>query len=233
MDPRFHTALLQVNVPALARLIQEGVDVNALSPNGCSALAIAAMAGSEKESEHMFRLIINAPTFLLDLRPNLLHSACQNWSIGIVRMLLTETDAMQELNEKDGHGWTPLHCAATRYDGQEIVSLLIERGAFLEAKSVTGNTALCIACNWRRFQNADLLIEAGADCSTRCKTDDFLRFILEHRRLMKRRILIMCGILRKRMGVCRDMVNLLARSVWATRFSKEWDDSRGTATIKK
>ena len=246
MDSRFHSALLRADVHAVARLIEQGVDVNALSPNGCSALSLAAFA--ETGSEDMVRLIINAPSFVgyrkldtsLRRGPNrtLLHTACQGWSIGIVRILLVETDAMQSLNEKDGHGWTPLHCAATRHNGQDVLSLLIQRGARLEPKNALGYTALGVACDWQRFQNADVLIEAGADCSSVFRSKDvqdadFLHFICQHRAVIKRRILIMCGIWRKRMGICRDLVNLLAHYVWATRFSKEWDDSRGTATIKK
>uniref|UniRef100_A0A8C3HQQ8 Uncharacterized protein n=1 Tax=Chrysemys picta bellii TaxID=8478 RepID=A0A8C3HQQ8_CHRPI len=58
-------------------------------------------------------------------KPSLLNYAVQNHSLETVRQLLEEG---ADVNSKVEGGWTPLH-SAVRGDQEEIVDLLLEKGA--------------------------------------------------------------------------------------------------------
>jgi hypothetical protein len=63
-------------------------------------------------------------------------------------------------------GWSPLHYAAT--GGQlEIIRVLIERHAFIDAESPNGTTPLMMAARMKHPQAVRLLIELGADPTMR------------------------------------------------------------------
>jgi ankyrin repeat protein len=79
-----------------------------------------------------------------------------NWKAGTSR-----TEALlaagSDVNDGNDRGWTPLHAAA--YSNQpEIVSLLIEKGAALDAEAHgAGGTPLIVASFWGHREMADLL----------------------------------------------------------------------------
>ncbi|HON29669.1 MAG TPA: ankyrin repeat domain-containing protein, partial [Ottowia sp.] len=63
-------------------------------------------------------------------------------------------------------GWTPLHYAATG-GHLDIMRLLLEEHAFIDAQSPNGTTPLMMAASYGTPEAVKLLIEAGADISMR------------------------------------------------------------------
>jgi len=64
-----------------------------------------------------------------------------------------------DVNQK---GWTPLHYAATK-GNIEIMRLLIENHAYLDAESPNGTTPLMMASHYGTPMATKLLLEEGAD----------------------------------------------------------------------
>lgn len=64
-------------------------------------------------------------------------------------------------------GWTPLHDAAYS-NSPACIELLANKGALIDAKANSGATPLCFAAQEDAFEAARLLLERGADLSSRC-----------------------------------------------------------------
>jgi ankyrin repeat protein len=64
-------------------------------------------------------------------------------------------------------GWTPLHYAATGAQPQqpEIIALLLEHHAFIDAASPNGTTPLMMAAHYGTRESVLLLLQEGADPS--------------------------------------------------------------------
>ena len=86
---------------------------------------------------------------------------------GVRRLLDADPKAAAEhLQSRDPVGMTALHLAV--WGGhREIVRLLLERGAEVNAKDAGGETAVLLAARWGRGDLMDLLLEHGADASIR------------------------------------------------------------------
>lgn len=73
------------------------------------------------------------------------------------------------MNQWDQFFWTPLHHAA--YAGHlEIIELLLEAGADVDAPALNGGTALMRAIQSSRPACVDVLLKAGADVNAENKT---------------------------------------------------------------
>jgi ankyrin repeat protein len=92
-----------------------------------------------------------------------IHDAALRADVETVELLLNENPSL--INVEAGRGKTPLHLAVTsgheRTD--ELVTLLLDRGADPNAHDVTGMTPLHVAAGWTTRSRAGLLIEGGAD----------------------------------------------------------------------
>jgi len=64
-------------------------------------------------------------------------------------------------------GWTPLHDAAYS-NSSACIKLLSKNGAQVDAKANSGATPLCFAAQEDAFEAAQLLLERGANLSSRC-----------------------------------------------------------------
>lgn len=78
---------------------------------------------------------------------------------GVVRELL---DRGADINEEDGHSWTPLLWAAYG-DDPEMIDLLLDKGAALNKTSSEGNTALHITTIHYREKGLRMLLQRGAN----------------------------------------------------------------------
>jgi ankyrin repeat protein len=65
-------------------------------------------------------------------------------------------------------GWTPLHDAAYS-NSIEVIRLLLEAGAVVDAHANSGATPLCFAAQEDAAEAATLLLRHGADLSKRCE----------------------------------------------------------------
>ncbi|MCL2010733.1 MAG: ankyrin repeat domain-containing protein [Synergistaceae bacterium] len=72
---------------------------------------------------------------------------------------------------EDSTGWTGLHIAAYRNDNPEVLRLLLENGADIDAKDENGVTPLILAVSGRKPGNILLLLDRGADVG---KAADYL-----------------------------------------------------------
>lgn len=71
-------------------------------------------------------------------------------------------------------GYTALHYAA--WDGKDqIVSLLLENGAKVDAKGTDGYTPFLLASNNNRLKSTDILVKNGADINIIIDDDNYLR----------------------------------------------------------
>lgn len=98
-----------------------------------------------------------------------LHYACidnaPDQRLKVAKELITSG---QDVNAPDNDSWTPLHFAA-QANCVEVIKLLIENGANIEAQEVNGNTPLWVA-TMNSNNNTEMvteLVNAGADPDTK------------------------------------------------------------------
>lgn len=99
--------------------------------------------------------------------PDNIHRAANRGDLEGLRKFLAEGIAVNvKADTFLEEGWTPLHYAA--FGGRdEVVKLLLERGASVDARSQAGTTALHEAAWGGHAQIAELLIANGADVNAR------------------------------------------------------------------
>lgn len=93
-----------------------------------------------------------------------IHDAALRADLDQVELLL-DSDATL-VNTHAGRGKTPLHQAVTS-GSDEMVALLLRRGADPNATDDTGMTPLHVAASWTTTARAGLLVEAGAEVDAR------------------------------------------------------------------
>lgn len=97
-----------------------------------------------------------------------IHDAAANGEVALVAAMLDRDPALLESTNREGKakGKTPLHYAVT-YGREEVVALLLDRGAQVNAADATGLTPLHIAATLDRTGEAELLLSRGADIEAR------------------------------------------------------------------
>lgn len=154
----FFDAITHDKESVMVNLIFRGFDVNVKDPKGRPGLYLAAAEGSFKVAK-----------VLLDWNKtdvNLLTP--QNESPLMMAALKGHTALAKRIIERGGDvnktGWTPLHYAAT--GGHiEIIKLLLEENAYIDAESPNGSTPLMMAAMYGTADAAKLLMEEGADAT--------------------------------------------------------------------
>lgn len=152
----FFTAIRQDDGAAATALLQRGFDPNTVDPNGTPGLVLAIKSESVKVAE----VLILWPQTKVEVRNAADESPLMLTALaGDVRMcrMLIERDA--DVNKT---GWTPLHYAATN-GHLEVMNLLLEENAYIDAGSPNGSTPLMMAARYGTAEAVKLLLEAGAD----------------------------------------------------------------------
>jgi ankyrin repeat protein len=157
-----HVAARYNNVEAVRVLCQEGAPLEITDKHGYTPLHVAAGsnchetllalcdAGADKE----------AKTSGLGFSP--LMVACDRGSVLAARTLV---DLGADIEPRNDTGTKPIHAAVVAPevdDRKALLSLLIERGANLDAKKVGGITALHLASHKGRLDAVELLVTHGA-----------------------------------------------------------------------
>lgn len=93
-----------------------------------------------------------------------IHDAALRADLDQVEKVLASNPLL--VNDRAGRGKTPLHQGVTS-GSDEMVSLLLERGADPNAPDATGMTPLHVAASWTTTARAGLLVEAGSDLNAR------------------------------------------------------------------
>lgn len=141
---------------AVEALLKRGFDPNTRNPNGQHALYLAIREPSPK----VLKLLLAQKKIEVDAR-NL-----QDETPLMLAALKGQRDTVEKLIELAADinkpGWTPLHYAATT--GQvEILRLLLEHDAYIDAESPNGSTPLMMAAMYGTPAVVKVLLEAGAD----------------------------------------------------------------------
>lgn len=184
LTEQFHDAVLRRDVALVAECIRLGADVNTPDPqNGCSPLHEAAQRGPAEIVQQLLEAGAN-PNHKSTRGHTPLHYACSEPDPVAVRLLLEHGG---NPNSSDGRGFTPLHCAAghgseeitslllahganpnTRStylglvalheaQGEQVILMLVNAGANLEAADDSGQTPLDWALDDDRFEDADVI----------------------------------------------------------------------------
>lgn len=144
----------------IGALLARGFDPNAVDEKGQPALFLALRDGADQ----VIALLLQQPGLRVD-QPNPLGEtplmmAALRGRVEWARALLARGAQVDRV------GWSPLHYAAS---GPEpaLVSLLLERGAAVDARSPNGSTPLMMASRYGSEAAVDLLLARGADLRLR------------------------------------------------------------------
>lgn len=152
----FFIALKQDDAAAVNQLLRRGFDPNTRSPDGQDPLYLALRDASLKAAE----ALIDWPKTKLETRNAVDESPL------MMAALKGHTQLARKLVAKGADvnktGWAPLHYAAT-HGHLEIISLLLDNHAYIDAESPNGTTPLMMAAFYGTPAAVKLLLESGAD----------------------------------------------------------------------
>ena len=156
----FFQAIKRDDGRTITRLLQRGFDPNALDPSRTHGLFLAVKEGSLKAAE----ALVAWPKTNVEWRNP------KDESPLMIAALKGQTDMVRKLIARDAHvskpGWTPLHYAATA-GHVEIIEILLEEHAFIDAESPNKTTPLMMAAKYGSPAAVKVLLEAGADPAAR------------------------------------------------------------------
>lgn len=159
----FLRALRLDELHTLRRLQQRGFDFNTVDETGQPPLVLAL----REDSMLAGAFLLQQPNLDLDAvnenGENALMMAALRGHVGLLRQLIRRG---AEVNKP---GWTPLHYAATHASAVsvEMVELLLEESAYIDAASPNDTTPLMMAARYGNRDTVKALLEAGADASLR------------------------------------------------------------------
>lgn len=145
-------------------LIKQGVDPNRVSPDGQPTIVEAVRTQAWKT----FDALASNPKVNVDAANKQGETALMLLSV------LGQTDRARALIDRGAQvnrlGWTPLHYAASRAR-LDVGRLLISRKAIINAPAPDGTTPLMMAALSKNDAMVTMLIDAGADATTRNLSD--------------------------------------------------------------
>lgn len=152
----FFVAVKRNDGGRVTEILRRGFDPNTLDPNGKVALVMALQEENYAVAEALMAS--------RELNVNLANPAGETaLMMAALRGNLAWTERLLARGAKiDKPGWTPLHYAATGPEPQ-IVKLLIERGAVVDAEAPDKTTPLMMAARYGKEESVDLLLAHGAD----------------------------------------------------------------------
>ncbi|MDY7572904.1 ankyrin repeat domain-containing protein [Actimicrobium sp. CCI2.3] len=153
----FFFAVRNNNGSKVSDLLQRGFDPNSVDPErGETGLMIALRSDSTRVVE----VLLKAPNVDLEMRARngdtALMTAAYKADIAAVQALL---DHKAEVNRP---GWTALHYAAA-VGANDIVQLLLDRYAYIDAESPNKTTPIMMAARSGHILTVKLLLDEGAD----------------------------------------------------------------------
>ena len=140
----------------VTQLINRGFDANTPDPSGEFALALAIREPAPK----VIAALLQWPQIDVEVRNRAdespLMMAAFTGDLALCKQLIA-MDA--DVNKP---GWAPLHYAATK-GHVDVIRLLLEEHAYIDASSPNGSTPLMMAALYGTPAAVKLLLEAGAD----------------------------------------------------------------------
>lgn len=148
------------DVDGVNKLLAKGMDPNSVDNQGIPLLVLAAREKSDKVGA---ALLANPKTNIEiedKAGENAMMMASLNGDIAFVNQLIAK-DA--EVNKK---GWAPLHYAAAN-GHDDIVKVLLDHSAYVDAGSPNGTTPLMMAARGGHVSTVKLLLDNGADLTVK------------------------------------------------------------------
>ncbi len=162
----FLAAIKRDSADLAATLLNRGFDQNAPSPDG----QVALIAAIREPSPQVVRTLLSTRKTQVDLKNRAgetpLMMAAIRCELDIARQLIARDAAVNKT------GWAPLHYAVSSATvlperQTDMVKLLLENFAFIDAESPNGTTPLMMASFYGREESAYLLLQEGADTAMR------------------------------------------------------------------
>ncbi|HTH44797.1 MAG TPA: ankyrin repeat domain-containing protein [Oxalicibacterium sp.] len=143
----------------VAGLLKRGFDPNTIERDrGDSGLMIAV----RENAMRVFKVLLNARDIDLDQK------ATNGDTPLMLAAFKANKPAVEALLQKGATvnrpGWTPLHYAAAAGDN-DIVQMLLDKSADLDARSPNGTTPIMMAARGSHILTVKLLLDAGADAT--------------------------------------------------------------------
>jgi uncharacterized protein len=152
----FFKALDADNAKVVSQLLERGFDPNTPDPKGVPALILALKVPAPKVVD----VLLQHPELKVEARNALDESPL------MLAALAGYLEVCSKLIERDADvnktGWAPLHYAATN-SHLEVMRLLLDQHAYIDAASPNGTTPLMMAAMYGNASAVKLLLEAGAD----------------------------------------------------------------------
>lgn len=158
----FFVAVKQDNAQVVSMLLGRGFDPNTPDPTGLTALFLAVREPSPKVAS----VLLSWPGTRVETRNSTDESPLMLASLkGQTELVAKLIDKGADVNKT---GWAPLHYAAT-HGHVDVMVLLLENHAYIDAESPNGTTPLMMAAHYGTTGAVKLLLEAGADPSIKNK----------------------------------------------------------------
>ena len=155
----FFTAIRRDNPDAITRVLGRGFDPNTLNEKGQTGLLLAL----QLDSMRAFNALLAARNLNVEIRN------AKEESPLMLAAIKGRLEAVRALVARDADvnktGWTPLHYAASGTQPQQVdvIALLLEHHAYIDAASPNGTTPLMMAAQYGTDASAQLLLNEGAD----------------------------------------------------------------------
>ncbi len=158
------TPLALAQSPAVASLLCTAkADPGSRDNSGATPL----MSAAQRRDLDVVRTLLSAgadPNAAADLGQTALHCAAQGGAAGSLEAVTALVNAGADIDEETDEGITPLMAAAMRADTQ-VVAYLLQRGAKVNAQTVSGNTAVMFASDGRNEYSRDMtMTDRMAEC---------------------------------------------------------------------
>lgn len=156
----FFKAIRDDEVKVISSLLSRGFDPNTLSLNAEPAILNSLVHGSLK----VFEQIAKHPKTQLNVRnqhgETALMLVCLKGHLQIAKLLVSR---QADINHP---GWTPLHYASAGGHA-DIIQLLLDQSAYIDAESPNGTTPLMMAARYGNAKSVQLLLMEGADAEVK------------------------------------------------------------------
>jgi len=152
----FFRAVNVDNAGKVAELLSRGFDPNTVSESGQVALYLAML----EDCPNVATVLLASPSLKVDatnaVGETALMMAALNGRLDWAKKLLDRGAQVQK------PGWSPVHYAASG-PSTELLALLLDRGADINAQAPNGSTPLMMAARYGTEDSVKLLVQRGAD----------------------------------------------------------------------